>query len=108
MKRTVAGSKGKATEADHMAQVAKQLGKDVQDIEKSNTFAPFPDIASFVWSNFMELHDGRTYGMNGADPLSYSIIKDWSDLTGIELSPWELSTIKALDNIWINSTNKGT
>jgi hypothetical protein len=103
MGRQVAGSKSKATESDHLAQVAKQLGKDVEEIERSNDFAPFPTIAGFVWDNFMDLHDGRSYGMNGPENLDYRSIKAWCDLTGIELSPWELKTIKSLDSIWIKS-----
>jgi hypothetical protein len=103
MGRQVAGSKGKATESDHLAQVAKQLGKDVGEIEKSNDFAPFPTIADFVWSNFMELHDDRTYGMNGPDGISYVSIKAWCDLTSVELTPWELTIIKSLDKIWLKS-----
>lgn len=106
MGRKVSSGKGKATEADHLAQVAKQLGKDLEDVEKDNSDALFPDIASHIWSTFLELHDGRTYGMNGPNPISYDIIKAWCDITNIELSPWEVSTIKALDNLWITITGE--
>ena len=98
--------KGKTTEADHLAQVAKQLGKSLDDIEQSNSDALFPDIASYVWAAFLSLHDGRTYGMSGPNPISYDIIKAWCDLYGVELNPWEIDTIKALDNLWIKTTSE--
>lgn len=106
MGRRVSGSKGKATEADHLAQVAKQLGKQLEDVEQFNASALFPDAASHIWATFIELHDGRTYGMSGPNPISYDIIKAWCDLTGVELYPWEIELIKALDNLWIKTTSE--
>lgn len=98
--------KGKSTERDHLAQVAKQLGKEVDDVEKFNSDALFPDAASHIWVAFLELHDGRTYGMSGPNPISYDIIKAWCDLTSVQLSPWEIETIKSLDNLWIKITGE--
>lgn len=106
MGRKVSGGKGKTTEADHLAQVAKQLGKDLEDVEKFNSDALFPDIASHLWATFIELHDGRTYGMSGPNPISYDIITAWCDLTGVDLSPWEVTIIKSLDNLWIKITGE--
>src|SRR5210317_886346 len=103
MGRRVKGGKGKTTERDHLEQVAKQLGKQLEDIEQANADAIFPDIASHLWTTFLQLHDGRTYGMSGPNPISYDIIKAWCDLTGITLSPWEIETIKSLDNLWIKT-----
>lgn len=103
MSRKVKGSKGKATELDHLEQVAKQLGKQVEDIREFNESAIFPDAASHIWSTFLELHEGRTYGMSGPNPISYDIIKAWCDLTGVALGTWELEIIKSLDNLWIKS-----
>jgi hypothetical protein len=89
---------GKATEADHLAQVAKQLGKPLEEIfQSSGSSAPFPEAASHIWQVFIELHNGRSYGMNGPNPLSYDTIKAWCDLTGIRFAHWEVELIKALD-----------
>jgi hypothetical protein len=103
MGRNVKGGKGRTTERDHLEQVAKQLGKQLEDIEQANADAIFPDIASHLWTTFLQLHDGRTYGMSGPNPISYDIIKAWCDLTGITLSPWEIETVKSLDNLWIKT-----
>tara|TARA_R110000787_G_scaffold131812_2_gene243969 strand:+ start:246 stop:581 length:336 start_codon:yes stop_codon:yes gene_type:complete len=107
MGRKVSGGKGKkATESDHLAQVAKQLGKELADVEQANADAIFPDVASHLWATFIELHDGRTYGMSGPNPISYDIIKAWCDITGVDLSPWEVTIIKSLDNLWIKITSE--
>lgn len=106
MGRGVKGSKGKATERDHLEQVAKQLGTQLVEVEKANANAIFPDVASHLWATFIELHDGRTYGMSGPNPISYDIIKAWCDLSGIDLSYWEVEIIKSLDNLWIKTMNE--
>ena len=106
MGRKVSGSKGKTTEADHLAQVAKHLGKQVEDVEEFNASALFPDVAAHIWATFIELHDGRTYGMSGPNPLSYEGIQAWSNLVGLELLPWEIELIKSLDNLWIKTTSE--
>jgi len=106
MGRGVKGSKGKATERDHLEQVAKQLGTQLEEVEKANASAIFPDVASHLWATFIELHDGRTYGMSGPNPISYDIIKAWCDLSGIDLSYWEVEIIKSLDNLWIKTMNE--
>lgn len=103
MGRSVKGGKGKTTERDHLEQVAKQLGKELQEVEQANADAIFPDVASHIWTTFLQLHEGRTYGMSGPNPISYDIIKAWCDLTGITLTPWEIETVKSLDNLWIKT-----
>ena len=95
--------KGKSTEADHLAQAAKQMGKRLEEVEQFNSDALFPDVAAHIWSSFLELHEGRSYGMSGPNPISYDIIKAWCDLTSITLTPWEIETIKSLDNLWIKT-----
>lgn len=63
----------------------------------------FPDLVTHVWAAFLELHNGRTYGMSGPNPISYDTIYFWCCMTGIELTPWEISVIKDLDNEYIKA-----
>ncbi len=109
MGRKVSGgkeSKGQTTERDHLEQVAKHLGKEVGEIQEFNLNASFPEVASHIWVAFLELHDGRTYGMGGPNPISYDIIDAWCRLTNIRLLPWEIEVIKSIDNIWIKTINE--
>lgn len=64
---------------------------------------PFPDLATHIWAAFLELHNGRTYGMSGPNPISYDTIYFWCRMTGIELTPWEISVVKDLDNEYIKA-----
>jgi hypothetical protein len=88
--------------------VAKQLGKPLGEIEEFNDSAIFPDAASHIWSVFLQLHKGRTYGMNGPNPISYDLICSWSALSGITLDYWEIEIMQSLDILWIESTSKET
>lgn len=64
---------------------------------------PFPDLVTHIWAAFIELHNGRTYGMSGPNPISYDTIYFWCCMTGIELTPWEISVVKDLDNEYIKA-----
>jgi hypothetical protein len=86
--------------------VAKQLGKPLEEIEDFNDACIFPDAASHLWSTFIQLHKGRTYGMNGPNPISYDLIVNWSKLSGITLDYWEIEIMQSLDIIWIKTINK--
>ena len=66
----------------------------------------FPDIVSHVWEAFLDLHKGRSYGMSGGNPLTWTDIAAWCNLTGIVLSSWEVNTIKALDMAWVRISNE--
>lgn len=53
------------------------------------------------------MHKGRSYGMSGPNPLGWSEIKAWCDLTGIVLLSWEVDVLKALDMAWVRIANEG-
>jgi len=86
--------------------VAKQLGKPLEEVEEFNDSAIFPDAASHLWSVFIQLHKGRTYGMNGPNPISYELIHNWSNISGITLDYWEVDIMQSLDMIWIEASSK--
>jgi hypothetical protein len=55
----------------------------------------------YVWSAFISLHPARGQGFNGPLPLSYTEIAAWQQLTGSQLSTWEVGVIKKLDSVYI-------
>ena len=63
----------------------------------------FPAMLSNIWEWFIELNDGRSYGMDGAHPLTFTVIKDWSELMGVRLEPREIRVIKKLDNLLLKA-----
>jgi hypothetical protein len=55
-----------------------------------------------VWSYFSQLHNARTSNGFGANPISYSEISAWNDLTDSSITPFEVKIIKRLDIVYLN------
>lgn len=46
------------------------------------------------------------YGeVKGSEPLTFTEIKNWAELTCVDLLPWEVSVIKTLDKIFWKYVN---
>ena len=82
----------------HLEQVAKATGRVPPELADA---PPFPDRFARLWEMFIELHSGRSYGMNGPDALSWSDIHAWNTLTRSGLKDWEVRVIKSLDLLWL-------
>jgi len=90
------------TQREHLEQVEKMLGEAPPELISPD----FPDVAAHLWAAFLDIHKGRSYGMSGGNPRSWSDIAAWCNLTGIVLSSWDVETIKALDMAWVRSSNE--
>jgi len=77
--------------------VEKQTGRPVALLDGP----PFPTGMSHVFTSFLSLSNGRTAGFNGPNPITYSDMKAWVELTGTPLSPREVGAIKLLDATYI-------
>ena len=53
----------------------------------------------------MEIGPNVITGM-GAAPLQWSDLTSWQSLTGIELNPWEATTLHSLSRDWVGQANK--
>lgn len=79
---------------EHLLSVQKQLGftpKELQNLKE------LPLQYKYVWEDFLILSSSRPAGF-GISPISFSEIKAYSDLNGIDLEPWEVQVIKLFDN----------
>lgn len=56
-----------------------------------------PWLFEHVWGWFWEISGQRQSGMNGADPIAWRDIAEWSRLTGNEPSPEELRMLLEMD-----------
>jgi len=54
----------------------------------------------------MELHEARGSNGFGYNPISYQDILSWAILTCRTPSSWEVSTIKALDALFLNPSEE--
>lgn len=73
-----------------------------------------PEAGILLWNIFMKLAATRSYHMAGPNPISYTEIKAFCNLTGQPLQPNHVEIIRALDDAWleysyskINSEDKG-
>ena len=78
---------------DHLASVARQLGKEVAEPEGP----VFPEPLRYLWMAFLELMPRRTSGMS-ANPLTYTELAAWSRLTRTPVVPWECRLLMRLDD----------
>ena len=61
-----------------------------------------PVVFFELWEWFIELHMAR--GSNGMtlNPISFTEIKAWAELTGTEITPKEVRLLKMLDGAVLN------
>lgn len=65
-----------------------------------------PIAGQHVLHWFLELDGGRSGNGFGADPISYSEIAAWRDLTSARPEVWEVRAIKAMDVAFLNELAK--
>jgi hypothetical protein len=54
-----------------------------------------------IWRWYCELGSARTSNGFGLNPLSYTDIKAYADLTRAHMTPWEIGVLKRLDLVTI-------
>ena len=85
---------------DHIASIRRQKGQE-------EAHAPaLPLDFAHVWNAFIELHQCRGSGGFGPNPISFTEIASYRHVTGIDLSPWEVKVIRALDTVYIETASQ--
>ena len=90
------------TERQHLEEVERQSGRTPLALQGTE----FPELLGYVWTAFLLLNQGRGQGFNGPLPLSFQDMLAWQQLTNQHLLPWEVSTIKRLDAVYLRVVNK--
>lgn len=55
-----------------------------------------PRAAAALWEAFCEIASGRPSSM-GPQPVPSTEIESWQRLSGVQLSPWEVDTLRLMD-----------
>lgn len=66
---------------------------------------PFKDYALTFLSCFNDMSASRSTG-DSVQPISYTAIKDYSDMMDIQFSSWEVTGIKLLDRAYTYTINE--
>lgn len=65
----------------------------------------FPPLLSRLWSAFLRLSNRRKAGLSGPEPINYSEIKAYAELTNRKFSSWEIDAITEIDNVYLRVAN---
>lgn len=61
-----------------------------------------PENIQYIWSWFIDLDYYRGSNMNGANPITPTLIKDWCWMNDVDLEHFERMAIKRLDIEYMN------
>lgn len=70
-------------------QVWKTLGRKPKELEEQ---PDFPEELRYIWEWYLEIRTG--------DPLTFTEIKSWAELTHQPLLVWEVDLLRTLDRIY--------
>ena len=62
-------------------------------------------MVSYIWSAFIRLSGSRTAGFSGPNPISYTEIQAWANLTNQVLSPRDVEAIMKIDLVYLKVQN---
>jgi hypothetical protein len=61
----------------------------------------FPELMERVWFAFFDLNSTRSIGPSGPNSITYSVMKNYMELTGVSLKPHEIRAVKRLDQTYL-------
>lgn len=76
----------------------------------NNPFEELPAAAEHVWLWFLELDAARSGSGFGANPITFTELRAWIELSAVAVKPWELRSLRALDRerlIYLNRDTTG-
>jgi hypothetical protein len=66
------------------------------------------EVIMYLWEWFLQLNAARQNNGMAISPISYSEIQAWVQLMQVTISPFEITVIKALDNLFIRHVNNSS
>ncbi len=64
---------------------------------------PVPQCLEYLLTWFSDLSAARSSNGFSANPISYTEMQAWAELTGIRPTPFEVECLRALDRALLNS-----
>lgn len=62
---------------------------------------PIPRELQYLYDWFCDLSACRGSNGYGPNPIVPSAVRDWSEMSGHRLNPWEFEAIRAMDRKWL-------
>ena len=92
-----------------MRQAAKTLNKDEKDLisdaleDQGYETRDCPDHMMWYFLAFLEVSRARLTGPGGPLALQWQDLESWRRLMGLCLTPYEVSVLTALDDVWMRT-----
>jgi hypothetical protein len=84
---------------EHLEAVEQATGQRPPELDPP----PLPPECSSAWLVFGELHGRRGGNGFGPSPLDERRLLDWQALHRVELTPFEVACVFALDDAWLTA-----
>lgn len=62
---------------------------------------PFPAALAYLWRAYLRLRRRCGSGFSGPQPVGWTEIYAFAQLSGIVLAPWEIDLIEAVDDLYL-------
>lgn len=94
-----------STKRENFLQVLEQAEEGTEMYESAlDALENGPEIPlciEHIWEWFWQIHKGRSSGMSGPNPLTWSDLYAWASLTGLQVRPIEFEIIKDIDSAYL-------
>jgi len=89
---------------EHLQQVERSAGYTPKELDNPTQF---PRLLMYLWLAFFDLNSARTAGFSGPNPITYTELHHWKELTGTPLSAWDVQALKRLDQVYLRTAADG-
>jgi hypothetical protein len=83
-----------------MRQAARSRGRD--DLVETAEAPDEPELLSYLWAWFLDLHAARPAGGMGPGAITYEAIVAYQQAMHRHILPWEVRVIKAIDSEFLS------
>ncbi len=82
----------------------KRATKRVAEIKSELTLPPFPATLAYLWRSYLRLRRRKGVAFSGQTPIEWPDIDAFICRSGIQLAPWEIEIIEAIDDAYVRPT----
>ena len=94
---------GNSSLRDQLNSVWRQTGVKPKELDD---LIELPKSTKHVWDIFILLDSVRSTDFGNPNPINFTEIQSYSNLSGIEFESWEIELIMALDRLKLNQVRK--
>jgi len=84
---------------EHLKAVERRTGQRPKELDE----AVIPEETAHVWAWFLDLHSARTSNGYAWNPISYTEMSAWGELTGNMPRVQEVSLLRRLDLLFLEA-----